>query len=84
MERLPSPAEMVPSVLRALEEMGGRAHFKEIERNVAKNLFLSPSILQIIRSGKRTEFAYRMSWARTSAKAQGLIRNEGKGIWSKI
>jgi hypothetical protein len=84
MDKLPTPAELVPSVLEALNELGGKAHFKDIERTVAKNLSLSPSVLMIIRSGKRSEFAYRLSWARTSAKIQKLIRNEGKGIWSKI
>jgi restriction endonuclease Mrr len=84
MEKLPTPAELVPAVIKALDELGGKAHFKDIERVVAKQLNLSPSTLQVIRSGKRTEFAYRLSWARTSAKSQNLIKNEGKGIWSKI
>lgn len=84
MQKLPTPADLVPFVLEALSELGGKAHFKEIERTVAKNLALSPDVLMIIRSGKRSEFAYRLSWARTSAKTQKLIRNEGKGIWSKI
>lgn len=84
MSKLPTTSELKPAVIIALNELGGRAHFKEIENTVAINLAVSPSDLQIIHNGKRTEFSYRMSWARASAKSQNLIQNEGKGIWSKV
>ena len=84
MEKLPSPASLVPAVITALNQLGGKAHFNEIEKLVAKNLSIDPTLLALVRTGKRTEFAYRMSWARTAAKKQGIIRNEGKGIWSVV
>ena len=65
------------------DELGGKAHFKDIEIAVAQHLNLEAELVKIVRSGKRTEFAYRMSWARTACKGKGLIRNLGKGIWEK-
>lgn len=81
MTQLPSPSELAPNVVAALEELGGTAHFKEIEKIVAKKLNLTEEATSAIRSGKRTEFAYRLSWARTRCKSEGTIRNVGKGVW---
>lgn len=69
-------------MVEALKDLGGSAHFKEIENAVAKKLNLSPEAIKQVRSGKRTEFAYRLSWARTKCKAEGLITNSGGGRWS--
>lgn len=82
MTSLPSPSLLAPLVVEALRELGGSAHFKDIEKVVAKKLNLSSDIISQVRSGKRTEFAYRLSWARTKCKAEGLITNSGGGKWS--
>lgn len=84
MTKMPSPAELAPVVIEALKELGGSAHFKDIEKIVAKKLNLSSDVTSQIRSGKRTEFAYRLSWARTKCKADGLIVNSGQGNWKLV
>jgi len=81
MTQLPSPSDLAPLVVVALKELGGTAHFKEIEKIVAKRLNLTEAATSTIRSGNRTEFAYRLSWARTKCKSEGTIRNTGKGVW---
>ena len=78
----PSTAELVPFVIQSLEANGGTAHFKVIEDFVSKKINLSEELRIKIRSGNRTEFAYRLSWARTKAKSDGLIVSSGKGNWT--
>jgi len=84
MPKLPSPSELALAVVEVLEDLGGTAHFKEIERAVAKKLDLSTEVTSQIRTGKRTEFAYRLSWARTKCKSEGLITNSGQGVWRLV
>lgn len=82
MAKLPSPAELAPVVVDVLKDLGGSAHFKDIEKAVAIKLNLTRAETSQIRTGKRTEFSYRLSWARTKCKADGLLANTGKGIWT--
>lgn len=84
MSNLPSPSELAPIVITVLDNLGGKAHFKDIEREVARLLHLDEPTKSMIRTGTRTEFAYRLSWARTACKNQGKIRNLGKGIWERV
>jgi restriction endonuclease Mrr len=84
MNELPSPSELAPHVLQVLKELGGSGHFKEIEKGVAQKLDLSVESLSQTRMGKRTEFAYRLSWARTKCKNDGLIINTGRGYWQVV
>lgn len=81
---LPAVKELVPAIVEIVSRNGGRSHFKEIEKGVSELLNISPEDLQKIRSGKRTEFAYRLSWARTAASASGLIKKEERGYWSLV
>lgn len=82
MNEIPSPSQLAPVLLEVLRELGGRAHFKQIEEMTAAKLGLTSGAVERIRSGKRTEFAYRMSWARTKCKQDGLLIKEEKGFWS--
>jgi restriction endonuclease Mrr len=84
MTKLPSPSELAPVVVEVIRELGGTAHFKDIEKAVLKKLDLSSEATSQVRSGKRTEFAYRLSWARTKCKSEGLITNSGSGIWKLV
>ena len=36
---------------------------------------------RLLDDGKRTEFAYRMAWARTRLKKDGLIESLGPRLW---
>ena len=84
MHELPSAAELSAVVESALRKLGGKAHFKEIENQVIRDLQLSSHLATATRSGNRTELAYRLSWARTACKNKGIIRNLGKGIWEIV
>jgi restriction endonuclease Mrr len=84
MTKLPSPSDLAPVVIEVLKDLGGSAHFKDIEKGVARKLNLPSEVTNQIRSGKRTEFAYRLSWARTKCKSEGLIANSGQGVWKLI
>jgi restriction endonuclease Mrr len=57
---------------------------KEIDSLVAINLNISDDDLKLIRSGTRTEFAYRMAWERTHAKAKGKISKLPNGFWKIV
>lgn len=54
---------------------------KEIDRLTAIKLNLSKEDLALMRSGTRSEFAYRMAWERTHAKAKGLISKSENRSW---
>jgi restriction endonuclease Mrr len=81
---LPKISELVGPTLDCLRANNGQAHFKTIEEWVIKNLELSVEQRNHLRSGKRTELQYRLSWARVKAKSEGVIENHGKGIWKLI
>lgn len=55
---------------------------KEIDKLVAIKLNLNETDLGLIRSGNRTEFAYRMAWERTHAKEKGQIRKLENRFWA--
>ena len=83
--RLPTAAALRESMLAALREMGGQGSNSEIERRVAEALGVSAEDLAIPhdpRAGARTEFAYRMAWARTRARQAGLVENVGPKLWA--
>ena len=84
MSTMPTPSDLMPVVVACLEELGGRAHIREIEKLVALKMNLDTELISQIRMGKRTEFAYRLSWARTAAKAKGLITKDGPSFWKIV
>jgi hypothetical protein len=57
---------------------------KEIDSLVAINLNINDDDLKLIRSGTRTEFAYRMAWERTHAKVKGKISKLPNGFWKIV
>jgi hypothetical protein len=84
MDKLPSPSDLVPVIVDCLTDLGGRAHIQEIEKAAKAKLNLDIKLTSQIRIGKRTEFAYRLSWARTAAKAKGLITKDGASYWKIV
>jgi restriction endonuclease Mrr len=84
MHGLPKQSDLVEAMLAYMKSVGGNAHFKEIESGVIKSLQISASEASKVRSGSRTELAYRLSWARTKCKEQGLIQNIGNGVWQIV
>jgi restriction endonuclease Mrr len=81
---LPRISELIEPTLNCLRANNGQAHFKTIEEWVVKELGLSVEQRNLLRTGNRTELQYRLSWARTKAKSEGVIENHGKGFWILI
>lgn len=77
----PTSNELTFAVLRVLSRSGGIEAVEVIDREVIKELKLSDSQLQIMRSGKRSEIQYRLAWVRTKAKQKGLITKEPNRKW---
>ena len=80
--QMPTSDELKRAVVKSLEANGGKATNAQILQWVIKNLQLTQSQLEVLRSGKRTEIEYRLAWARTNASKQGLIDRSGPSTWS--
>mgnify|MGYP002634214865 CR=1 FL=1 len=81
MEKLPRYQELIEPMLRFLRAHNGPASNKIIDESVAKALDIPQTLLSEIHSGKRTEFQYRMAWARTKAKSDGDINLVSRQMW---
>jgi restriction system protein len=83
---LPSYKELMQPLIQALKELGGSGTIDEINRKVAETAKLSDKQLEVphssIKSDGRTEIEYRLAWARTYLKAEGLLENSTRGIWA--
>ena len=84
MEKLPRYQELIEPMLVFLKAHAAPATNAEINEAVAKILSIPQTLLSEIHSGKRTEFQYRMAWARTKAKADGKIVSTKREIWKII
>ena len=81
MEKLPRYQELIEPMLEFLNSHAGPAANKAIDEAVAKSLNIPQNLLTEIHSGKRTEFQYRMAWARTKAKSDGKISSPSRETW---
>lgn len=67
----------------ALRELGGSGSVEEITERAVALRQLSEDQQAVPHSrGSRTEVEYRLAWARTLAKALGLISNSSRGVWA--
>ena len=64
-----------------LKAHNGPAANQEINDAVARLLEIPSPLLAEIHSGNRTEFQYRMAWARTKAKSDGKIISSKRETW---
>ena len=78
---LPNSAALSSALIEVLKEHQNGLNSKDIDRLAAQKLGLSEDDLKLIRSGTRTEFAYRMAWERTHAKAKGYIEKNEFRLW---
>ena len=78
---LPNSAALTSALIEVLKEHQDGLNSKDIDRLAAQKLGLSEEDLKVIRSGTRTEFAYRMAWERTHAKAKGYITKNEYRLW---
>jgi len=84
LSKLPPSAILEPPLLKALRENGTAMTTKAIDDFVARELELPEELLTALHApgrGSRTEFAYRMAWARTRLKAKGLVERAGPKTW---
>ena len=84
MDQLPRYQDLIPSMLRVISEAGGPVSNSEIERGVIRELGIPQHLTEVIHSGKRTELQYRLAWARTKAKSDGLISNPSREKWTTL
>jgi restriction endonuclease Mrr len=81
MEKLPRYQELIEPMLVFLKAHNGPATNIEINDAVARLLDIPSGLLAEIHSGNRTEFQYRMAWARTKAKSDGKIISSKRETW---
>ena len=82
--KLPSSKELGAALLKVLEGKPTGLTTKEIDQAVSAHLNLTLEQIAVIRSGNRTEFAYRLAWERTKAKDKGLIVRSSSRTWKLI
>ena len=69
--------------LEAIREAGRSASIGEIAEIVTRRLNLPDSATSELHGdGPQTELEYRLGWARTHLKRNGLITNSARGIWA--
>lgn len=78
---VPTYDDLMNPTIKALKELGGKAHIKDIEEKVANISKLTVTDIKEIHHGNRTKFAYRLAWTRNYLKRYGLIENVERGIW---
>jgi restriction endonuclease Mrr len=81
MSSLPKQSELAQAILEVLKLNATGLSVGQIEELVVRKLMINEEDRNVIRSGKRTELAYRLSWARTKLKAEGLINKSAIGQW---
>jgi restriction endonuclease Mrr len=82
MEQLPRYQELIPTLVKVLSAASGPMTNSEIELAVIEELSIPARLVEVIHSGKRTELQYRLGWARTKAKSDGLILSPARETWS--
>ncbi len=80
--RVPTFHTFFVPIVHALREGGGSATIDEMEEAVAQITNLSEEQRsQLHGDGPRTEFSYRLAWARTYLKKGGALDNSERGVW---
>lgn len=82
--QIPSSPALQNAILRALQRRGGAASNEELANDVAMDAGLSDdtrTIAHADQGGGRSEFEYRMAWARTKLKLSGRIESSGRKQW---
>jgi len=77
---LPKSQDLIKPILKVLKD-GQVISNATMRDEVARVLMLDSDSLSLIHSGSRTEFEYRLAWARTNCKARGLIISPKRMHW---
>ncbi len=78
---MPKNIELLDSIIRVLDASKSPMSSADIDMAVAEELEMLQSQLEIMRTPSRSEYKYRMAWARTKLKSQGLIQKLENGSW---
>ena len=78
----PKYDELLEPLFQAMHQLGGSASIDEQEECVASIMELSDDDLSAIHRGNRTQFSYRLAWARTYLKRFGVLTNSERGVWA--
>lgn len=79
---VPKYDELFSPLITAIRHLGGSASIQEQEVEVASLLNLTETQLTEIHRGNRTQFSYRLAWARNYLKRYGLLENSARGVWA--
>ncbi|MBI1205410.1 MAG: hypothetical protein GC182_23140 [Rhodopseudomonas sp.] len=80
--RFPSFDTFFIPLIHSLRARGGSATIDELEEAVSTAANLSDEQrAQLHGDGPRTEFSYRLAWARTYLKKGGALENSERGVW---
>ena len=82
---IPTYDSMMPSLIQALQDLGGSGTIEELENKVAELLKLLDEQLEVMHDPEKrgqSEFSYRLAWTRSYLKRYGLIENSGRGVWA--
>lgn len=82
--KLPPSSALEAPLVKALRDSGESMTNRALDEVVAQELNLDSAVLEVLHApgrGKRTEFAYRMAWARTRLKGRGVIERAGQSEW---
>jgi restriction system protein len=78
----PTSLELKQATLEVLIKIGGPCEVSQLDREIITMLNLSEELKSKMRSTSRSEIQYRLAWARTKAKQNGLIQRESPRFWS--
>lgn len=80
---LPSAHSLAWTTVQALRSLGGSGSIEEINEECVKIRGLTEEQQSLPHPrGSRSEIEYRLAWARTLAKAIGLVDNSERGVWA--
>jgi restriction system protein len=80
---VPRVDQLIDPALRAVADLGGSGSVGEILDTVVKREgFTEEQQAVMHREGPETELSYRLGWARTTLKREGLLTNSTRGVWS--
>ncbi len=81
MDALPKSQDLLRPMMEFLTTQHGPCSNGQIELAVGRKLEIPANLLSIIHSGGRTEFQYRLAWARTNAKSKQWITSPKRESW---
>ena len=79
--KLPPQNQIVAAMLSCLKGKVNGLHVNDIESEVSKTLKLNQEQLNLMHKGKRTMLGYKLAWARTKCKKEGLIISTAPSVW---